>query len=107
MDKRLEEIKFYESMKVIILKKEPDEDKHWLINRVDELREENKELKQAGKFFESGYHQFEKDNQRYKQALEEIAKEIYLEGDSDLVTQNKLIRVILKARQALGGDGNA
>ncbi len=41
---------------------------------------------------------------RYKEGLEEIAKEIYLEGDPDLVTQNKLIRVILKARQSLRGE---
>lgn len=110
MDERLEEIKIFEAMKETILKKEPDEDKQWLINRVEELKDENQELKEAGKFFADGYHQYEEENQRYKEALEFYANpQIWKEGK--LITDNRYEMPLVyndngeKAQQALKGSG--
>lgn len=75
-----------------------------LQERVQELERRNKELAEGIEFNNKEYGKVIDENNRYKEALEEIAKEIYLEGDSNLVTQNKLIRVILKARQGLKGE---
>lgn len=46
-------------------------DFNWLIETIKQQQKEIKELKIAGEFFETGYHQFEKENKRYREALEE------------------------------------
>lgn len=43
----------------------------------------------------------QEENKRYREVLEEIAEEMHLGGDSKYVTEEKLIRVIIRARKAL------
>ncbi|WP_368900719.1 hypothetical protein [Oceanobacillus oncorhynchi] len=48
--------------------------------KVQELEKENKELLEAGKFFADGYHQYEEENRRYKEDLEQLRKDVSREG---------------------------
>ena len=62
---RLEEIKKYESIEEVILKRKPDEDKWWLINRVEKLENH---LKLYEFWYRTAYDQ----NKRYREVIEDI-----------------------------------
>lgn len=81
----------------------------WLLLRIDELEEENKELeKQYDEQLEVSqetYDYFKSEIERYKQALEEILEEAYEEAGIHPDTGMQLETFIVKtARQALEGE---
>jgi len=79
-----------------------------VMDYVEELEEKNKiladNLLQQIELTQGRVKKLADEKERYKEVLEGIAKEVYLEGDPNIVTQNKLIRVIINARQGLRGE---
>ncbi|GAA5417945.1 hypothetical protein Pryu01_03023 [Paraliobacillus ryukyuensis] len=63
--------------------------------------EEKQELEERFEHLSEQHDLALEQNKRYEEALEEIAKEVHLDGDSKLATQKKLIKAIISARQAL------
>ena len=112
MSERLEEIKKMISNQRDFIKELGAHDAEWLIKQAElaeQLEEENMQLYK--KIFElmkdnrDWYKQaesFQKENQRYKQALELIYKDTFYESEHDLVSPIHVIKK--RAEKALEGD---